>query len=46
MFALLRPCQGELLLLKKKDYYDKIMKNKLDIEKVKSKFDIETIELN
>jgi hypothetical protein len=33
-------------LLKKKEHYDKIVKNKLEIEKVKSKFDIETIELN
>lgn len=42
---MLYPCKGELIKFEKKEHYDKIKNEGIDINKVKSKLKIETIEL-
>ena len=46
LFFVLKPCQGELIKFEKKEHYDKIVKQDLDFNKVKSKMKIEIIDFH
>ena len=43
---MLKPCTGELIKFEKREHYDKIVKDGLDINKVKTRYNIEVINLS